>query len=98
MKKQVLERAIKTFVEAFIPAIVTALAAADYTDIDTLPRVLIAVLLSAAATGISAVWNGILEPMLKKVDSPFEETDQGVDWEKYEAEVAEEMQKREQEK
>jgi len=54
------ERAFKTFFEAFIPAIVAALAAADYTDLDTLPRVMAAILISAAATGISAVWNGIV--------------------------------------
>lgn len=66
MKKNVLERALKTFVEAFIPAIVAALAAADYTDLEMLPRIMTAILISAAATGISAVWNGIIDPLLKR--------------------------------
>ena len=65
MKKQIVERALKTFVEAFIPTFAAALAAADYTDMETLPRVLIAIAISAAATGISAVWNGIIDPLLK---------------------------------
>ena len=63
--KNVCERAVKTFVEAFIPALTAALAGADLTDMDTLPRVLVALAISAAATGISAVWNGVIEPLLK---------------------------------
>lgn len=92
MKSQVFERAMKTFVEAFIPSLVTALAAADYTDLDTLPRVMIAVILSAVATGISAVWNGIIEPMLHRND-PFVESSNVVDWEEIEKVVDQEMSK-----
>ena len=66
MRKNVLERALKTFVEAFIPTMVAALAGADFTDLEALPRVLVAIAISAAATGISAVWNGIVDPWLKK--------------------------------
>jgi len=64
-KKELIERALKTFVEAFIPTLAAAIGAADVTNLETLPRVLAAVAISAAATGISAVWNGVIEPILK---------------------------------
>ena len=64
-RKEIIERALKTFVEAFIPTFIAALAAADYTNVEILPRILVSILISAAATGISAVWNALVDPWLK---------------------------------
>ena len=63
--KDVLIRCGKTFVQAAIPLIISALTAIDFSGSgDTIKSVLIATLLSACATGICAVWNGVLNPLL----------------------------------
>ena len=61
--KDVATRAIKTFVEAFIACAGAELAGMDIFAIDK--GMWCAVGLSAAAAGISAVWNGMIEPALK---------------------------------
>lgn len=60
--KDVLIRAIKTFVEAFLAFMGAELAGMDIFALDK--KVWCAVGLSAAAAGISAVWNGVVEPLL----------------------------------
>ena len=60
--KDVAIRAIKTFVEAFIACVGAELAGMDIFAIDK--GMWCAVGLSAAAAGISAVWNGMIEPAL----------------------------------
>ena len=60
--KDVLIRAIKTFVEAFLAFMGAELAGMDIFALDK--DVWCAVGLSAAAAGISAVWNGVVEPLL----------------------------------
>lgn len=60
--KDVAFRAIKTFAEAFL-----AFMGAELTGMDIFSLgkdVWCAVGISAAAAGISAVWNGVIEPML----------------------------------
>lgn len=60
--KDVSVRAIKTFAEAFL-----AFMGAELTGMDIFALgkdVWCAVGISAAAAGISAVWNGVIEPML----------------------------------
>lgn len=61
--KDVAVRAVKTFAEAFIACVGAELAGMDLFAIDK--SVWCAVGLSAAAAGISAVWNGVIEPLLK---------------------------------
>lgn len=62
--KNVLERAFKTFAEAFIAYVVAHIAVGDlFTDGGT--KVLLALLVSAGAAGLSAVWNGVIQPLLK---------------------------------
>lgn len=61
--KDVAVRALKTFVEAFIAFVGAELAGMDIFAIDK--GMWCAVGLSAAAAGISAVWNGMIEPALK---------------------------------
>lgn len=66
--KDVFVRAFKTFVEAFIAFAGAELAGMDLFAIDK--DMWCAVGVSAAAAGISAVWNGMIEPALKPVLSP----------------------------
>ena len=61
--KDVLIRAIKTFMEAFIACAGAELAGMDLFAIDK--GMWCAVILSAAAAGLSAIWNGMIEPVLK---------------------------------
>ena len=61
--KDVLIRAIKTFVEAFIACAGAELAGMDLFAIDK--GMWCAVGLSAGAAGLSAIWNGMIEPVLK---------------------------------
>ena len=61
--KDVAIRAIKTFAEAFLAFLGAELTGMDIFAMDK--DVWCAVGISAAAAGISAVWNGVVEPMLK---------------------------------
>ena len=61
--KDVAVRALKTFAEAFIACIGAELAGMDLFAIDK--KVWAAAGISAVAAGISAVWNGMIEPALK---------------------------------
>ena len=61
--KDVAIRAVKTFAQAFIACAGAELAGMDLFAIDT--GMWCAVGLSAAAAGISAVWNGMVEPVVK---------------------------------
>ena len=61
--KDVMIRAIKTFVEAFIACAGAELAGMDLFAIDK--GMWCAVGISAAAAGISAVWNGMIAPVVK---------------------------------
>lgn len=61
--KDVAVRAVKTFAEAFIACVGAEIAGMDIFAIDK--SVWAAVGISAAAAGISAVWNGMVEPMVK---------------------------------
>lgn len=54
--KDIAIRALKTFIQAFLSAI-SVDALLGVTDFDTLKKVLIGILIAAAAAGISAVWN-----------------------------------------
>lgn len=61
--KDVAVRAAKTFIEAFVAFVGAELAGMDLFAIDK--GMWAAVALSAAAAGISAVWNGMIEPAVK---------------------------------
>lgn len=61
--KDVAIRAMKTFVQAFIATAGAELAGIDLFAADR--SMLCAVAVSAAAAGISAVWNGMIAPVVK---------------------------------
>ncbi len=61
------ERAVKTFVQAFLAYIVTSMAAGDFINAQLSQKALTGVLISAIAAGLSAVMN-----MIKNANSPAE--------------------------
>ncbi len=71
-KKEIAERALKTFVEAFFPVFISALAAADRLDFSELKAVLVSALISASAAGLSALWN-TTAGILKRKEEALEE-------------------------
>lgn len=58
--KDVAIRALKTFIQAFVPVIIAAFQVADFTDWNEVKTIGYSALISGAAAGISAVWNVIL--------------------------------------
>lgn len=66
--KDVAVRAVKTFVEAAVAFAGAELAGMDLFAIDK--SMWAAVGLSAAAAGISAIWNGMIEPAIKPLLKP----------------------------
>lgn len=58
--KDVTIRALKTFLQAFIPVIIAAFQVADFADWNEVRTIGYSALISGAAAGISAVWNLIL--------------------------------------
>lgn len=58
----VLIRALKTFVQASIAYLVASIGAVDVFD----KGVAEGLLIGAIAAGISASWNGVMQPMLNK--------------------------------
>jgi hypothetical protein len=70
MAKDVAIRAFKTFWQSGIAYLVatfsTQMAGGDVFDIETLKSVVGGLLIGALAAGISASWNGVVQPMLPK--------------------------------
>lgn len=60
MKNDIIIRALKTFIQAFLGA-VTIDGFANITDFDGLKKVLIATAVAGVSAGISAVWNMIVK-------------------------------------
>lgn len=64
MNKQIIKdiviRALKTFVQAFLSAI-SVDSLLGVTDLDTLKRIGISMLIAGTAAGISAVWNTVTQ-------------------------------------
>lgn len=72
--KNIIERCLKTFVETAIAYAIPNLAGIDLFNGDNLKTVLVGVGISACATGLSAVWNGIISPLLdSKKEVKFED-------------------------
>lgn len=78
-KKDVLERARKTFIETLVSTILGSLAIVDWTDPSRIVDCLVTVvMIPALATAFSAVWN-ILKPVILEEDSiALTEIDPGI--------------------
>ena len=57
--KNILERAVKTFVEAFISTLLVGLTTFDYNTMPDKKKIITILLLPAIATALSAMWNFI---------------------------------------
>ena len=66
--KDVAIRALKTFAEAFAAFVMAEVGGMDLFAMDK--SMWCAVGISAAAAGISAVWNGMIEPAVKPMLKP----------------------------
>lgn len=75
--KDILIRALKTFVQAFIPVVAAAFATADITEMDNLKAVAYSALISGGAAGISAVWNLIIQATELKAEKELDEDSEG---------------------
>lgn len=71
--KDVFIRAIKTFAQTAASYLITNLAGVDFFDGNTAETVWIGLALSAGAAGLSAVWNGVLAPLIPEHKPPDEE-------------------------
>lgn len=64
--KDVLIRSVKTFAETAFAFLVAELAGVEVFAVEK--GMWISIALSAGAAGIAAVWNGVVEPVLKLPD------------------------------
>ena len=64
-------RALKTFVQAFIPSIIIAFTTVNWAEVNKefWIQLLLGVVAPAAAAGISAVWNTVISPICKIEES-----------------------------
>ena len=71
MTKDVTVRALKTFWQSAIAYLVatfgTQMAGVDVFDLEALKSVLGGLLIGALAAGISASWNGVVQPRLERL-------------------------------
>ena len=71
MTKDIMVRAIKTFWQSSIAYLVatfsTQMAGVDVFDLEAMRSVVGGLLIGALAAGISASWNGAVQPMLNKL-------------------------------
>jgi hypothetical protein len=63
--KNVIERAVKTFIETAVSYLIAHLSGANFFENNDSKTVWVGLALSAGAAGLSAVWNGVLQPLLK---------------------------------
>jgi hypothetical protein len=61
--KDIVVRAIKTFVQASISCVGAAFLGVNYAINDQTGQWWIALVLSAVAAGVSAVWNALIKPI-----------------------------------
>lgn len=63
--KDVAIRALKTFIEAVIPLIIAAMSGIDFSGTGSeIKSYIVATLISIIAAGLSAAWNGVIQPLL----------------------------------
>ena len=73
--KDILTRASKTFAQAFISAI-SVDSIFGVTDLDTLKRIGLSMLIAGVAAGISAIWNSCQDWLYNKIDEIMPTSDE----------------------
>ncbi len=73
--KDILARAGKTFAQAFVSAI-SVDSIFGVTDLDTLKRIGLSMLIAGVAAGISAIWNMIQNWLYRKIDEIMPTTEE----------------------
>jgi hypothetical protein len=73
--KDILARAGKTFAQAFVSAI-SVDSIFGVTDLDTLKRIGLSMLIAGVAAGISAIWNMIQSWLYRKIDEMMPTSDE----------------------
>jgi hypothetical protein len=73
--KDILARAGKTFAQAFVSAI-SVDSIFGVTDLDTLKRIGLSMLIAGVAAGISAIWNMIQDWLYNKIDEIMPTSDE----------------------
>ena len=68
--KDVFERAAKTFIQAALSYVITALAGANFFDGNKTETFWVGLGVSALAAGLSAMWNGVIQPLIGNYKDP----------------------------
>ena len=66
--KEIAERAIKTFFEGLLASLIANVTVLSGTmdDTDAFKTAAVSLFVGAVAAGVSAVYNGVIEPLFKK--------------------------------
>ena len=67
--KNIIERAVKTFIEVAVTSFIAALSGVDITVAGKDRTFWIATAISVGSAAFSAAWNGVVEPWLKGPDT-----------------------------
>ena len=62
--KDVIERAAKTFIETAVAYLIANLSGVNFFENNKSKTFWIGLALSAGAAGLSAAWNGVIQPLL----------------------------------
>lgn len=73
--KDILTRASKTFIQAFIGSI-TIDGFFGVTDLNAIKRIGLSMLVAGVAAGVSAVWNMVLDFIYRKIDEAMPTSDE----------------------
>lgn len=68
--KNIIERAVKTFIETAISYLAALFIGGDVFAAEHDQKFWMGVLISAGAAGLSAAWNGVIQPLLKPDITP----------------------------
>lgn len=61
-------RAGKTFIQTALPFLIAAVSGVDFFEGDKSETFWVGLFLSAGAAGLSAVWNGVIQPLFCTIE------------------------------
>ncbi len=70
--KNIIERSVKTFIETAISYLIAHLSGANFFERNEVKTVWVGLAISAGAAGLSATWNGVLQPLFAQTKKPQE--------------------------